>query len=339
MGAVFSALRRLGLMATHPAVHVHQLNADSLPAWLHLTSPLLRTYAIAALRVDGANGNRFIALALESESQEPIGLLLAEVMDWTTDDQSPAQRVCIHSLCIAKPYRRQGLGRLLLSRVEQWAIDHHLSGLHLRVPLQAKSSAAMLKMTSATQGWRSTPGTVIVGLSVSARVEALLRRLEAVVQRQSRDAAWQMEPFPGQHTTALQERITTAEQAEAPAPPDPDPESQQWQPAVEYSRIVLSEGQIIGWLITHFVSTDCLRYAKFWVDPGWEQSGAPLAMLASVMRSAHFCESTNVIPKGCFMFHPSNQPMHHWIKKQFRPVSDSWSEIENRDLAFEQAHD
>ena len=150
--------------------------------------------------------------------------------------------------------------------------------------------------------------------------------LEAVVQRQSRDAAWQMEPFPGQLTTALQERITTAEQAEAPAPLDPDPESRQWQPAVEYSRIVVSQGQIIGWLITHFVSTDCLRYAEVLGGSRLGKVSRPLAMLASVMRSAHFCESTHVIPKGCFMFHPSNQPMHHWIKKQFRQSGDGWSE-------------
>lgn len=329
-------MRRLAVMASNTTIQVRQLNANSVTAWLHLTSPLLRSYTIAALSLDGANGSRFVALALEQSSHEQIGLLLAEVMDWSTEGQAPAQRLCIHSLSVATPYRRQGFGQLLLTQAEQWAIAHHLSGLHLPIPLQAKSSEAMLKMTSSKQGWTSTPGKVVVGLSVSAAVETLLRRLEAVVERQSRNASWQIAPFPGELTTALQERITRAEQAEAAIPFDLDRESHQWQPAVDYCRIVQSEGKIIGWLITHFVSADCLRYAKFWVDPGWEQSGAPLAMLASVMRSAHFCESTHVIPKGCFMSHPSNQPMHHWIKKQFQPVSDSWFEIENRDLLFQQ---
>ena len=323
------------MMPSGAAVQLRQLNADALPAWLHLTSPLLRSYAITALGLEGAKGNRFIALALEGESHQQIGLLLAEVINWSSDDQAPAQRLCIHSLSVAKPYRRQGLGRLLLTHAEQWAIAHHLSGLHLPVPLQAKSSEAMLKMTSTKGGWRSTPGQVVVALSVSAAVETLLRRLEAVVDRQSRNASWQIASFPDPLTTDLQERITRAEQANSATPLDSGQKSLQWQAAVDYSRIVLFEGQIIGWLTTHFVSSDCLRYAKFWVDPGWEHSGAPLAMLASVMRSAHFSQNKTVIPKGCLIFNTSNQPLHHWIKKQFRPVSDSWCEIENRDLLFQ----
>ena len=106
------------------------------------------------------------------------------------------------------------------------------------------------------------------------------------------------------------------------------------KPAARYSRLLRHQGKIVGWLITHFVSPDCLRYAKFWVDLGWERSGAPLAMLASVMRSAHFSGDADVIPKGCFISHPSNHMLHHWVAKQFKPVSNSWVEIENRDLLF-----
>ena len=63
--------------------------------------------------------------------------------------------------------------------------------------------------------------------------------------------------------------------------------------------------EIIGWLISHFVSPDCLRYAKFWVDPGWERSGAPLAMLASVMRSAHFSQDADVFKR--LLYFPPQQ--------------------------------
>ena len=125
-----------------------------------------------------------------------------------------------------------------------------------------------------------------------------------------------------------------AETGQLGSPWNPDDEDYQWQPADKYSRLLLNQEEIVGWLITHFVSPDCLRYAKFWVDPGWEHSGAPLAMLASVMRSAHFSGNADVIPKGCFISHPSSHQLHNWTKKQFRPVSDSWVEIENRDLLF-----
>jgi GNAT superfamily N-acetyltransferase len=311
-----------------------QLNASSVQDWLHLTSPLLRSYATAALASAGSDATRFLALALEDEAQERAALLLAEVIDWPTNNQAQAQRLCILSVVVAKPLRRQGIGRQLLAHAEHWAKTHHLAGLNLPVPLQSNSTNALLQLTSTDHGWTGTPGKVIVGLSVSAAVEALVQRLENVVSRQSQHASWQIAPFPEHQTTALQERISMAETGQLGSPWNPDDEDYQWQPADKYSRLLLNQEEIVGWLITHFVSPDCLRYAKFWVDPGWEHSGAPLAMLASVMRSAHFCGSTDRIPKGCFISHPENKRYHHWVKKLFRPVCESWIEIQEQSLIF-----
>ena len=311
-----------------------QLDASSLQDWLHLTSPLLRSYATAALASAGSDATGFLVLALEGGAQERAALLLAEVMNGATNNQVQAQRLSILSVVVAKPLRRQGLGRLLLAHAEHWAKSHQLAGLNLPVPLQSNFRNALFRLTSTDHGWTATPGKVIVGLSVSTAVEALLQRLENVVSRQGLNAAWQMTDFPEQQTEALQERITMAEAGQLASPWNPEDEDCQWQPAVKYSRLLLHQGEIVGWLITHFVSPDCLRYAKFWVDPGWEHSGAPLAMLASVMRSAHFSGGPEVIAKGCFISHPCNKRYHHWVKNLFKPVCDSWVEIEHRDLAF-----
>ena len=225
------------------------------------------------------------------------------------------------------------MGRALLTHAENWARTHQLSGLHLPVPLQANFTDALRRLTSTDQGWIATRGKVVVGLSIGSAVEGLLQRMENVVSRQARQARWQIAPFPEQQTAELQQRIIMASHSQLAAPWDPDDDCQ-WKPAARYSRLLRHQEEIIGWLITHFVSPDCLRYAKFWVDPGWERSGAPLAMLASVMRSAHFNGAADVIPKGCFISHPGNHQLHHWITKQFRPVSESWVEIENRDMVF-----
>ena len=311
-----------------------RLDASSLLHWLHLTSPLLRKYATAALASQSADDRHFLALALEGPSHERAALLLAEVADWSMNDLSTDQRLCILSVVVAKPLRHEGLGRALLAHAEQWARAHQLSGLHLPVPLQTNFTDALRRLSSTDHGWIATPGKVVVGLSISAAVEALLQRMENVVSRQARHASWQMAPFPEQQTAELQQRIAMASHSQLAAPWDPDDDDYQWQPAARYSRLLWHQGEIVGWLITHFVSPDCLRYAKFWVDPGWERSGAPLAMLASVMRSAHFSKQADVIAKGCFISHPTNHLLHHWITKQFKPVSDSWVEIENRDLVF-----
>ena len=311
-----------------------RLDASSLLDWLHLTTPLMRKYASTALASQGADDKHFLALGLVGEDHEHAALLLAELTDCSRNDQSSDQRLCILSVVVAKPFRHQGLGRTLLSHAERWARTHQFSGLHLPVPLQTNFTDVMQRLASTDHGWTTTPGKVVVGLSISSAVEALLQRLENVVSRQARHASWQMTPFPEKQTAELQKRIVIASHSKLAAPWDPDDKNYEWQPAARYSRLLTHQGEIVGWLITHFVTPDCLRYAKFWVDPGWERSGAPLAMLASVMRSAHFSGNTDVIPKGCFISHPTNHLLHHWITKQFKPVSDSWVEIENRDLVF-----
>jgi GNAT superfamily N-acetyltransferase len=311
-----------------------QLDASSLQDWLHLTSPLLRAYATTALASAGSDATGFLALALEGEAQEHAALLLAETIDWATNNQDQSQRLCVLSVVVSKPYRRQGLGRQLLTHAEDWAKTHQLAGVNLPVPLQSNSCNALLRLTSTDHGWKGAPGKVIVGLSVSTAVEALLQRLENVVSRQGQHASWEIAPFPEQQTEALQERISMAETGQLAVPWDPENGAYQWHPAAKHSRLLLHQDEIVGWLITHFVSPDCLRYAKFWVDPGWEHSGAPLSMLASVMRSAHFSGGPDVIPKGCFISHPCNTRFHHWANKLFKPVCDSWVEIQNRNLIF-----
>ncbi len=321
-------------MSASQSFQCRRLDASSLLDWLHLTTPLMRKYASTALALQGADDRHFLAFGLEGEEHEHAALLLAELTDCSRNDQSSDQRLCILSVVVAKPFRHQGLGRTLLRHAERWARTHQFSGLHLPVPLQTNFTDAMQRLASTDRGWTASPGKVVVGLSISSAVEALLQRLENVVSRQARHASWQMAPFPEKQTAELQKRIVMARHSKLAAPWDPDAKDYEWQPAARHSRLLRHQGEIVGWLITHFVSPDCLRYAKFWVDPGWERSGAPLAMLASVMRSAHFSANTDVIQKGCFISHPTNYLLHHWITKQIKPVSDSWIEIENRDLIF-----
>lgn len=321
-------------MSASSLFQCRKLDASSLQSWFHLISPVLRTYVSAVQGSPGSEHNHLLALAMEGEASERAALLLAEVADWSGHEQTKDQRLCILTLVVAKPYRRLGLAGALLRHAEHWARSHQLSGLHLPVPLQANVSDVLRRLSPSDQGWVATPGKVVVGLSISPAVEALLQRLEDVVRRQSRHASWQIAPFPEQHTAQLQQRIVMASSGQLAAPWDPEADDYQWHPAAQYSCLLFHQGVIIGWLITHFVSPDCLRYAKFWVDSGWERSGAPLAMLAFVMRSAHFSGEPRVIPKGCFISHPTNLNLHHWVQKQFRPVCESWVQIENRDLVF-----
>ena len=328
-------------MAAKTSCRSLQLEPAALEPWLHLVPPLLRGYVgylvSTSESLPGSKTSGLVAFGIEcvgsdSGRSEPIGLLLAEHVDSHRQEQGSSTGVVVLSVVVKRAFRRQGFGRMLLSAVENWARRHAFTILRCPVPVPSSHSTPLLKLTAPDLGWSRTAGKVVVSLSIGPEVEHLLVRLERAAAYQARRSTWEIAPFPEQHTPSLQRRIQMAAEGELAAPWDPDDDDIQWVPAVNHSRLLLENGRIIGWLITHFVSQDCLRYAKFWVDPGWEKSGAPLALLADVMRSAHFNGQDKVIQKGCLISHPTNPLLHHWIRKQFKPVCDRWVEIENHDL-------
>ena len=329
-------------MASEVYFNCRQLKPKDLQAWLPLVSPLLRNYVAQVSHHHDLQDSLLVAFGLEhfdsaSRKTHPIGLLVAEhVVDVPQSVVSTAE-VCILSITIARSHRRLGLGMMLLKKLEEWSRKHRVARLTCPVPIPSRHCAALLKMTGSHRGWGATPGKVVATLSTKPAVEKFLVRLETVVAYQARRASWDIAAFPEQQTPSLVRRIHLAAAGDHAAPWNPDDDGMQWVPAVKHSRLLLFNGEIIGWLITHFVSQDCLRYAKFWVDPGWEKSGAPLALLADVMRSAHFSGNQDMIRKGCLIFHPANQNLHHWVAKQIKPICDQWVEIQNRTLNLSQA--
>ena len=196
--------------------------------------------------------------------------------------------------------------------------------------------------TQEESGWKDYPGKTIVTLSDPMKVGALLFRLDRMAKRQKRIWGWEIGPYPEGTNTELKERIDAVENNEIQKPYDPRHPFEVGIHSTKHSRILIAEGKIIGWLVANQISTDLLRYAKAWVDPGWEKSGGLLAMVADVMHSAHFAgiDLQNInqrvaqpIAKGCFAFHPDHINMPRMSERHFRPVSDQW--VETRIRSFQ----
>ena len=230
------------------------------------------------------------------------------------------------------------LGPLLLKNVVEFTSDQGWSGVHICCPHKGQYGEFVRQLIASDTSWSRKPGKVVVRLSDAQRVGPLLRRLEKAVERKKESAQWSIEPYDPRDMKLWKDRITFSKAHQLGVPWDPDDGSYDWEPSIFYSRILKSQGKIIGWLICHFLSDDTLRYGKLWVDPGWEQSGAPLAMLCDVMRSAHFQASSSTnegetvgypIRSGCLISHPTNRNLHRLVTGKFKPVCDSWTELEN----------
>ena len=241
-----------------------------------------------------------------------------------------------HCVCCSKVASL--LGPLLLQHVVEFASDQGWSGVQIGCPQKGQYGDFVRQLTSSGGSWFQKPGKVVVRLSNIQRVGPLLTRLEKSVKRKKESAQWEIEPYQPSDMELWKDRIAFSKAHQFGVPWDPDDDSYDWEPSLLYSRVLKNQGEIIGWLICHFLSEDTLRYGKLWVDPGWEQSGAPLAMLCDVMRSAHFQSPSSPkqdqavgypIPSGCFISHPTNHNLHRLMTRKFKPVCDSWTELEN----------
>ena len=267
------------------------------------------------------------------------GVLIAKIIKSLGNKDIQAHLLSVISITFAAPKVAKLFGPILLEYVLEFASDHGFSGVHIGCPQKGEYGEFVRCLTASVGSWVPRSGKVVVRLSDVQRVGPLLTRLEKAAERKKGSAQWQIEPYDSNALSHWQDRIKFSTENNLGIPWDPDDSSYDWEPSVQYSRVLKFNNEIIGWLICHFIADDVLRYGKLWVDPGWEQSGAPLAMLCDVMRSAHFqpnsteyLRTNNIgypISAACFISHPTNRNLHRFVTSKFKPVCDSWTELEN----------
>lgn len=275
---------------------------------------------------------------------EPIALLLARI-DSISIENTISLEIC--SLAVREPWQGSGIARSLLNAAIKWAEKHFIDQIYLVIPDNQSCSAALKRLTCKEAGWNDMPGKVIVTLSDSEKVGGLLLRLEKMAKRQKQRWGWRVEPYKEALTPELQARLTAPENINMARPYDPSIPYLIGSHSSTYSRLLFSGNKLIGWLVAHQISPELLRYDMVWVDPGWEKSGGLLAMVADVMRAAHFQgievlttqnKKTSVspiprcspIPRGCFSFHPHHLTMPRMSERHFRPAASQWVETRVR---------
>ena len=332
-------------------VFIDQLDLPLEEEWACFLSPLQRSYLQQTAAGDpNREGSLSIwGIRIHQEAAESgeikCGVLVGKLIHLLVDNGESSLFFNIVSIVFTAPKVASLLGPLLLRHVVEFASDYGCSGVHIGCPRVGQYGDFVRQLIASDGSWSQKPGKVVVRLSNIQRVGPLLTRLEKAVERKKGSAQWDIEPYDPKDIEQWKDRIAFSKAHQLGVPWDPDDGSYDWEPSLLYSRVLKSKGEIIGWLMCHFLSKDTLRYGKLWVDPGWEQSGAPLAMLCDVMRSAHFQPTFSTreglavgypIPSGCLISHPTNPNLHRLVTSKFIPVCDSWTELENYFLYFNQ---
>ena len=329
-------------------VFIERLDVYADEQWFEFLSPLQRSYLNQTPVADSNQEASLLVWGVQirqetAESAEvKCGVLVAKLIDSFSNSESSVV-LSIVSIVFAAPKLAALLGPILLQHVVDFALQEGWAGVHIGCPQLGQYGDFVRQLIASDKSWSKKPGKVVVRLSNIQRVGPLLTRLEKAVERKKGSAQWEIEPYDPSDMELWKERIAFSKAQQLGVPWDPDDDSYDWEPSLLFSRVLKSKGEIIGWLMCHFLSDDTLRYGKLWVDPGWEQSGAPLAMLCDVMRSAHFQAPSSMkedqvigypIRSGCLISHPTNRNLHRLVTSKFKPVCDSWTELENHYLYF-----
>ena len=325
---------------------------DDLSIWEPLLAPLLRpclqkikhgclfeegdwyAWGIAEKRSWFLRGDR------------PEAILLSRVIPWLTDSDEPCLMLNVVSIGVtrARGFDAVSIGSLLLDHAITEAVEAGLHGVTLTTPSEGKYHKFIDELLAAHQGWRLRQGKIVAHLSRCQQTYQLLQRLEHVAERSCRSEAWMIDSYPTD-LEAMKSRIDRSRANGWGIPWDPTDHGCDWSPAWDFSRVVRSGDEIVGWLICHYVQPDLLRYGKLWMDPGWEASGAPLALLAQLIRLAHFPRHNDPnqsgfdasdpgIHRGCFISHPNNTKLNRLMVNKFKPIADSWVQIDQRYAYF-----
>jgi GNAT superfamily N-acetyltransferase len=219
----------------------------------------------------------------------PVGLVLARIRG---DEPSAA----VHSIYVKRQFRNVGLGTRLLRCLEQVLRERSCHSASLAYRTGTPSTLALERVLNKCE-WES------------GRTQVLIYEtsLEKITQ-----APWIARPlavtngieiFPWSEISDADRRSIDQRQKAAPWIPEALTPSK-WEEAVEphTSLGLRCANEVSGWIITHRIRSNSLRYSSAWVRPGVPKiGGLPpfFALLAESIRraaQAGFCQGTWLVP-------------------------------------------
>jgi GNAT superfamily N-acetyltransferase len=280
---------------------------DSRQAETYQSLTYPRFHALLQTLTDDSSA---IAIGVELEGT-PVGLALAR-----TDDSNEAHlEGQILSLFVVPNHRHQGLGRALLSHLE---IELQQRGCQqVEISYLSSPSSPALERILAQQQWFAPQATALVCYASTDRVEQappphLTDYLDRLLQRLPSGYAF----FPW-HTLTAAERVDLEQQMQT------DTLMQRFNPFLEEDKLEplnslgLRDGErIIGWVITHRIAPDIIRYTQMYVDPGSQPLSRSTLLLAKAIQL-----QVTQLPhtQGTFRVDIDNTAMVRFVYRRLKP--------------------
>ena len=243
---------------------------------------------------------------------EKVGLVLAEI--FSTPPQTPLE-VEVISLFVLPDYRHQGIGTGLIKTLEMGLTALGCGQMQLVYKSTAITNLALEPLLK-RQNWQ-TQVNFLLGKTSTEKVS---------------QAPWLKKyPLPNKFTVFPWSELTDADKKQLEMldyPTALSPFSN--TPAEPLNSLGLRyENQLVGWMITHRVATDAIRYSTMFVDKRFQGLGRGISLLSqSILRQV---DST--VPYYLFAVQQENPAMLKFVHKHLEPYL---MEVTNSHVAFKQ---
>jgi GNAT superfamily N-acetyltransferase len=245
-------------------------------------------------------------LGVVAAGEGPCGLSLAEL--------SPGEPARILSLFVLPSARRQGLGGELLARLTDQLRDRG-ERLALAVYPTGKESTPAVERILARQGWSEPRPRLYLFHAGKQSVAAFLQA--PWLRARSLPLGYTL--FDWTQATA-QDRTTAAEYASSPAFPHGVSPFQEEALIDAGTSLGLRENdRLVGWLVTHRVGPEMLRYTCLYIHPSTAVKGLGIRMLIESLRRYLAAEGQRETVKAAWGILADNQPMLQFVRRRIEP--------------------
>ncbi|MBR8836654.1 MAG: GNAT family N-acetyltransferase [Stigonema ocellatum SAG 48.90 = DSM 106950] len=266
------------------------------------TFPQVR-HQLKALKPEGAT----VAISA-SDSAQPIGLALAEILP----DSKSAE---VHSVFVARTHRRKGIGTDLLSRLEEELFLRDCTSAELIYTTGQPTTLALERLLQKRNWTPPQPWTIVCKTTTDKIANA------PWMQKSSLPASYTL--FPWVEITS-EERVAIEQQQEAepwiPLHLIPFKHDENLEPLNSLG--LRYQGQVVGWLITHRIAPDTIRYSCSFIRQDLQKMGRIVPLYVNAIQR----QVKAKIPRGIWDVPLVHTSMVRFVKKYMGPYGTSLEE-------------
>jgi GNAT superfamily N-acetyltransferase len=264
---------------------LRRLDRSDIPVFEELTYPAFRKRLWA--------GEPMVAIGAR-QGLTPVGLALAA---------APSDgRVEVLSLCVQEAHRGHGLGTQLLTSLEEALRDHNDVHVASCTYVEGSPARVAIERVLAKCGWTPPIGRMLM---FQGELETLSRA--HWLQNVELSDDFFLVPW-GEITARERESLQRWQQAENWIPQDLEPWRHEDDFDAATSLGLRQNGRLVGWVLTHRLSADMVRFSSGWVHPSLQRRGRLFALYAAAGEKA--------MAQGCTRA-SWTVPLHHEAKAAF----------------------